>query len=134
MESYEKHGPGTGTNIQCDITNWLAYVRAIGSNPLQVVDGIQMQVRFAYMDQVVRKYDVKGYADLDLQHGRLNFVSHKDWKHVLNEYKYLARNHFFGSAERMFASRREPWSAMLYNFAVLFVWAFPHSLQRCLIV
>ena len=108
MESYEKHGPGTGTNIQCDITNWLAYVRAIGSNPLQLVDGIQMQVRFAYMDQVVRKYDVKGYADLDLQHGRLNFVSHKDWKHVLNEYKYLARNHFFGSAERMFASRREP--------------------------
>ena len=107
MESFEKHGPGTETNIQCDITDWLAYVRIIGSNPLQLVDGIQMQVRFAYIDEVVRNYVVKAYADLDLQRGRLNFVPHKEWKHVLNEYKYMARNRFFGSAERMFASRRE---------------------------
>ena len=56
MASFKKHGTGTETNTECDITTWLGYVRKIGSNPFQAIDGIEMRVRLAYFDIVVRKY------------------------------------------------------------------------------
>ena len=102
MASFKKHGPGTGTNIQCGITQWLAYIRKFGSNPLQLVDGIEMQVRFAYIDMVVRKYVDETHAELALQNDRLNFVPQTHWTTVLNKYKITAKTHFFGSAHLMF--------------------------------
>lgn len=102
MASFKKHGPGTGTNIQCGITQWLAYIRKFGSNPLQLVDGIEMQVRFAYIDMVVRKYVDETHAELALQNDRLNFVPQTHWTTVLNKYKKTAKTHFFGSAHLMF--------------------------------
>ena len=72
------------------------------SNPFQLVDGIEMQVRFAYIDMVVRKYVDETYAELALQNDRLNFVPQTHWTTVLNKYKITAKTHFFGSAHLMF--------------------------------
>ena len=36
MASFKKHGPGTETNIECNIEQWLSYIRKFGSNPFHI--------------------------------------------------------------------------------------------------
>ena len=99
MASFKKHGPGTETNTECDITTWLGYVRKIGSNPFQAIDGIEMRVRLAYFDIVVRKYVDEAKVQLALHVDRMNVVDHKDWKEVVNQYKFDAKQHAFGMVD-----------------------------------
>ena len=99
MESFWKHGPGTTTGIECKKAEWLGLVLKMGSNPFQVITGMEMRVRMAYFDSLVKRYGSSQEAprvDLDLHKARLDLVGHMSWREELKKYKTGAREHFFG--------------------------------------
>ena len=57
------HGPTTNMNIQVELKDWLGYVYKMSCNPYQRVTGIEVSVRAAYIDTVVRQHK-KIHVDL----------------------------------------------------------------------
>jgi len=101
MKSFRLYGPGSRMDIECDKVSWFRIVCTIGSNPFQIVTGLSMCVKMAYLDCVLKEY--KHYLphgiDLATYRDRHRVVQHCCWRNVLNTYKKDARSHNFGRME-----------------------------------
>ena len=97
--SFDWHGPGTSTNIQCNLDAWCGCVRKMACNPFQRLTGIEVRIRVAYLDAVVWRYQ-QWPIDFALDRDRLCDIAQVHWRIILKEYKREGRSHCFGEAPR----------------------------------